>query len=116
MKVVIEAENPQLVLALYGSCLVRKVSMHDVLDPIGVVFPIQFVWNKCVCAETGDQRPLENRIAARVNILKWTRLFLHLLVIPPSLDERLQHTAHDSHPSCAEMVSQLGDGVAIRGA
>src|SRR5438309_2199115 len=116
MKVVIEAENPQLVLALNGSCLVRKISIHDILDSIGVVLTIQFVWNKCVCAETGDQRPLENCIASRVNILKWTRLFLHLLVIPPSLDQRLQHTAHDSHPSRAQVVPQLGDGETIRGA
>src|SRR5256885_6742826 len=116
MKVVIEAENPQLVLALHGSCLVRKISIHDILDSIGVVLTIQSVWNKCVCAETGDQRPLENRIASRVNILKGTRLFLHLLVIPPSLDQRLQHTAHDPDPSSAEMVPQLGDGETIRGA
>src|SRR5437879_5078827 len=64
-------------------------------------------------SETCHKGPLENRVAACVNILEWTRFFLHLLVIPPSLDERLQHAADDSDPSRAKMVSQLGNWEAV---
>src|SRR5438445_3029676 len=57
--------------------------------------------------------PLENRVAACVDILERARLLLHLLVIPPSLDQRLQHTTDDPDTSRAEMVSQLGNGEAV---
>src|SRR3989442_1634756 len=57
--------------------------------------------------------PLENRVAACVDILERARLLLHLLVIPPSLDQRLQHTTDDPDTSLAEMVSQLGNGEAV---
>src|SRR2546430_16547943 len=64
-------------------------------------------------SETCDQCPLENRVAACVDILERTRFFLHLLVVPPSLDQRLQHSTDDSDAPRAQMVPQLGDGKAI---
>src|SRR5205823_14144650 len=60
--------------------------------------------------------PLQNRVAVRVHIPERTWFLLHVLVLPSSLDERFQYAANDSHPSRAEMVPQLGDGEAIRGA
>src|SRR5436309_15101701 len=101
MKVVIKAENSQIVFTLNGSCLVWKISIHDILYSIDVMLTIQLVRNKCVCAEAGDQRPLENRVASLVDTLERTRFLLHLLVIPPSLDQRLQHTSDNPDASPA---------------
>src|SRR2546428_8985882 len=63
--------------------------------------------------EAGYQCPLENRVPPRVHVLERTRFFLHLLVIPPSLDQRFQHTTDDPDSSRAEMVPQLGNGEAV---
>src|SRR5437899_4904090 len=109
MKVVIKAENSQLVFTLNGSCLVWKISIHDIFYSIDVMLTIQLVRNKCVCAEAGDQRPLENRVASLVDTLERSWLLLHLLVISTSLDEGLQHTTDNSHASRAQMVSHLGN-------
>src|SRR5438034_1910440 len=65
-------------------------------------------------SETRDEGPLENRVPPRVHILERSRFFLHLLLIPSSLDQRLQHAADDPDAAGAEMVPQLRDRQAIR--
>src|SRR5213594_5172245 len=64
-------------------------------------------------SETCHKGPLENGVPPSVHVLERPRFLLHLLVIPPSLDQRFQHATDNPDAPRAEMVPQLGNGESI---
>src|SRR6266704_320975 len=56
-------------------------------------------------SETCHKGPLENGVPPSVHVLERPRFLLHLLVIPPSLDQRFQHATDNPDASRAKMVS-----------
>ncbi len=36
----VEAENPQLILALFDSSLIRKISIYYILDPVNAILAV----------------------------------------------------------------------------
>src|SRR5438128_5674701 len=113
MKVVIKAENSQLVFTLNGSCLVWKISIHDIFYSIDVMLTIQLVRNKCVCAEAGDQRPLENRVASLVDTLERSCFLLLLLLKSRPPVRGLHPPTSIPHASGRKRCPQPGSGMPI---
>src|SRR2546426_4632794 len=64
-------------------------------------------------SETCHNGPLENGVPPSVHVLERPRFLLHLLVVPPSLNQRFQHATDDPDAPRAEMVPQLGNGESI---
>src|SRR5438093_12683461 len=59
-------------------------------------------------SETCHKGPLENGVPPGVHVLDRPRFLLHLLVVPPSLDHRLQPPTDDPDPPLDEMGPQRG--------
>src|SRR5207247_7933623 len=67
-------------------------------------------------SETCDQKPLQNRVAVAIHFLERPGLFLHFLVVSPSLENRPQDPWNQSDSTRAEMVSQSGHRDGVRAA
>src|SRR2546427_1722598 len=108
----IETKEPQ-----FGRSICYATIRQERIDDFGNRFLrsliAHFVGNYCSTIEAGYQSPLENRVPPSVDILERTRFFLHLLVVPPPFNQRLQHAADDPDAPCAQMVSQLGNRESI---